>query len=203
MEDQGSQRLPKSEGKSHDFWSSALRPGLAIRLSLCLCLILWVPTAAALALGDDAPAFALPRLMQSNDGQLTLPAPMIELKDFSGKVVYLFFWDTFCAPCRDALPEMVSLRNRYSRDDLEIIAINTDTNPRSALPLIGKLRSEFLVVSDTAAAVTTQYEVEELPFGLILDRNGILRSKHLGYVKNDWIRIEQRLQSLMFRTGEH
>jgi cytochrome c biogenesis protein CcmG/thiol:disulfide interchange protein DsbE len=196
MGDQGSQRLPQSAGKSHGFWS------LAISLSLCLCLNLWVPNASALALGDSAPNFSLPRLMQGDDGRLTLPAPMVDLKEFSGTVVYLFFWDTFCAPCRDALPEMVSLRNRYSRDDLEIIAINTDTDPRSALPLIVSLGAEFLVVSDTATAVAAQYEVEELPFGLIVDRNGILHSKHLGYVKNDWIRIEQRLESLMFRTGE-
>jgi thiol-disulfide isomerase/thioredoxin len=51
------------------------------------------------------------------------------LSDYSGKVVVLNFWATWCAPCRKEMPELSALQSTIGRDDFAVVTIATGPNP--------------------------------------------------------------------------
>jgi thiol-disulfide isomerase/thioredoxin len=50
-----------------------------------------------------------------------------ELKDYRGKVVIMDLWATWCQPCQYQMLELRKAYSNYSRDELEILSINTDS----------------------------------------------------------------------------
>ena len=48
----------------------------------------------------------------------------IDLKEFSGKLIIINFWATWCAPCREEMPSLDNLQNLKSLNNLEVIPIN-------------------------------------------------------------------------------
>jgi thiol-disulfide isomerase/thioredoxin len=50
----------------------------------------------------------------------------VQMKDFHGKYVLLDFWASWCIPCLDAFPYMKKAYQKYSRDQLEIVAISIE-----------------------------------------------------------------------------
>src|SRR5690606_574462 len=75
-------------------------------------------------IGQPAPEFSLPSLDPANDP--------VQLREHRGKVVYLDFWSSWCAPCRRAMPYLDELRSRFSREDFEVVGINVDPSIEDA-----------------------------------------------------------------------
>ena len=80
-------------------------------------------TANATEVGQPAPQFTLPTLLQDK------PTP---LKQFAGKVVYLDFWASWCAPCRTSFPLLNQLHEKLKAQGFEVVAINLDEDKANA-----------------------------------------------------------------------
>ncbi|MEM8795554.1 MAG: TlpA disulfide reductase family protein [Pseudomonadota bacterium] len=50
------------------------------------------------------------------------------LKDWSGKVVLLNVWATWCGPCREEMPDLAELQEKKRDQDFEVLALNVDRN---------------------------------------------------------------------------
>ncbi|WP_127144175.1 TlpA disulfide reductase family protein [Pelagibacterium montanilacus] len=50
----------------------------------------------------------------------------LTLADFSGKKLLVNFWATWCAPCREEMPDLDALQARYGSEDFEVVAISLD-----------------------------------------------------------------------------
>lgn len=67
------------------------------------------------------------------------------LADFRGKTVLLNLWATWCAPCREEMPEFDRLQAEMGGDDFEVVAISIDTqNPEKARDFYEELKIESL-----------------------------------------------------------
>src|SRR5262249_38267542 len=89
-----------------------------------LALLSFAPALAwSLATGDAAPACSAPLL----DGGRT-----VSLADYRGKVVYLDFWASWCAPCRDSFPFMNELQRDLADKGLQIVAVSVDKTAEDA-----------------------------------------------------------------------
>ena len=64
---------------------------------------------------------------------------VIDLNDYRGKVVYVDFWASWCAPCRSSFPWMNEMQRRYQDEGLEIIAINLDKERQLAERFLAQL----------------------------------------------------------------
>ncbi|HLC21387.1 MAG TPA: TlpA disulfide reductase family protein [Candidatus Methylomirabilis sp.] len=134
--------------------------------------------------GHLAPDFALNRL----DGK------KVRLSDLRGKkVVLINFWATWCPPCRLEMPTMQQIYSEYGKKGFEVLAVNIEPDAKQEIrEFIKELRLTFPVLLDPDMAVTRKYRLIGLPVSLLIDRQGIIRSKDIGY--HDWTDKESRRQ---------
>jgi len=120
---------------------------------------------------DPAPDFKLTSL----DGKpLTLAA-------FQGRVVLLNFWATWCGPCRAEVPDLVALQEKY-KDNLQIIGLDVDDDDTAEIQKYVQETGIDYPVATTPDDLRVQYGgIPALPTSFILDTEGRVVQKHVGY----------------------
>jgi thiol-disulfide isomerase/thioredoxin len=120
------------------------------------------------------------------------------LSDYRGKIVVLNFWATWCIPCREEMPLLVSTYKRYEAQGVVMIGASADdeTTQHQIAPFIQKLKITFPIWT---GATTTHMERLGLGTGLpvtaFIDRDGQIVGRILGILdKKD---LQHRLEYLL------
>jgi peroxiredoxin len=142
---------------------------------------------AAPAPGQSAPDFAL----RSVDGQ------NLRLREQRGHVVMLNFWATWCAPCREEMPQLSRLHDKYRSAGLVLLGVNVDDDTRNAAGVATKLGVKFPVLLDADKQVSKLYELSAMPSTVLIDRDGKLRYMHKGYREGYAQTYEQQIRELL------
>ena len=121
--------------------------------------------------GSAAPDFAL----KSSTGK------NLRLSEYRGDVVMINFWATWCGPCRQEMPLLDELYQRYERVGFNLLGVNIDDDSRRAMQMIDELGVKFPVLFDVRKEVSKLYEVEAMPVTVLVDREGNVRYVHHGY----------------------
>jgi cytochrome c biogenesis protein CcmG/thiol:disulfide interchange protein DsbE len=98
-----------------------------------------------------------------------------------GRVVIVDFWASWCKPCRQSIPWLNSLRERYGSSGLTIIGVNVDANRSDAEQFLRDVPIDFEIVFDAKGDLARQFKVKAMPTSLIFDRTGKLVETHLGF----------------------
>lgn len=108
------------------------------------------------------------------------------LSTLKGKMVLIDFWATWCAPCVEEQPELKALYATYSdkvkNNQFEILGISLDRNKESWQKAIDRFGINWIQISDLKfwkSPVAKLYEVDELPFNIIIDGQGTILAKNL------------------------
>ena len=126
----------------------------------------------AAALSGPAPGFSL----QSSDGQ------QVSLGELKGKVVMVNFWATWCVPCRQEMPHLQALYERYNSLGFELLAVNVEkNNAEGARNWLEETPVTFPVLFDPNNEVTKLYKVQTMPSTVLVARDGTMRFIHHGY----------------------
>ena len=132
--------------------------------------------------GYMAPDFALPSL----DGNT------VRLSDFRGKkAIFLNFWATWCPPCRLEMPTMEKAYQEYKSQGLEILAVSVDAGQKSVVKnFLQEFKLTFPALLDPDMEVLRLYRMFSLPATFLIDKQGIIRHRELGY--SDWTTPDSR-----------
>jgi thiol-disulfide isomerase/thioredoxin len=104
----------------------------------------------------------------------------ISTASFRGKVVLINFWATWCPPCREEIPDLVALQEKY-KDHLQIIGVSQDSgSPEEVKRFAAEHRMNYPTVMSTMEIETLFPGVYALPTTFVLDRDGKLAQKHVG-----------------------
>jgi thiol-disulfide isomerase/thioredoxin len=95
-----------------------------------------------------------------------------KLSDLKGKVVFLNFWATWCPPCRQEMPSMENLYQKFKDRGLDILAVDAQEEARDVSAFMRRNKLSFPAVLDASGRVNGQYGVEAIPTTYILDRDG-------------------------------
>jgi peroxiredoxin len=126
----------------------------------------------AAALSGPAPGFSL----RSSDGQ------QVSLGQMKGKVVMVNFWATWCVPCRQEMPHLQALYERYNSLGFELLAVNVEkNNAEGARKWLEETPVTFPVLFDPNNEVTKLYKVQTMPSTVLVARDGTMRFIHHGY----------------------
>ncbi|MEP7027348.1 MAG: redoxin domain-containing protein [Candidatus Eisenbacteria bacterium] len=103
-----------------------------------------------------------------------------ELASHRGKVVLLDFWATWCGPCRQEMPIVARLHEKYASKGLVVYGVNCSESGAKARAFVDKNGYRFPILLDQDGAVQNQYGVTAIPTVFIIDREGIVRAHMIG-----------------------
>ena len=163
------------------------------RIAQFLCVLLFPSPALAVATGDTAPDFTLPPL-RTSDG-----SSAISLTAFRGKVVYVDFWASWCAPCLVSIPLLNEMRERYVAEGkaFEVLAVNVDSEPEDGIEFLLDEPLSYPVVSDPEGTTPALYSVPGMPTSYLVDGEGRVRLVHTGFKRSDIELIEAEVGKLL------
>lgn len=128
--------------------------------------IVWLQSSKyePLVVGKPAPDFALTDLNDKSH----------RLSDFRGKVVFLNFWATWCAPCVKEMPALDRLHNILAADGIDVLAVSED---REGLPVAKKFHEanklqSLAVMTDPKGALLRGFKGQGLPTTVLIDKQG-------------------------------
>ena len=142
--------------------------------ALAAILTLALPAWAAAA-DVQAPAFTL----QSVDGKT------VSLAQFKGDVVMINFWASWCGPCRQEMPLLDNIYKQYKDMGFTLIGVNVEPDSSSANAWLKKTPVSYPILYDPKSQVSQLYQVQAMPTTVIIDRKGIVRYVHNGYLPGD------------------
>ena len=120
---------------------------------------------AQLKIGEPVPEISLPDALDS----------IVNLSSFSGKVVLIDFWASWCAPCRATNPYIQKLYKKYKANGFEVYAVSLDVKKQAWLKAVKKDKLTYSVVIDDAgwsSRVAESFFVDMLPTNFLLDKSG-------------------------------
>jgi cytochrome c biogenesis protein CcmG, thiol:disulfide interchange protein DsbE len=165
-----------------------MKPGSVTRALPLLAMAALAPPALAVQAGDPAPMF---------EGAPLTGRAAIRLEDYAGKVVYLDFWASWCAPCRLSLPWMERLHREHAAAGLEVIAINVDEKAAEARRFLKRFPVGFPVVADPHGEIAALYDVRDMPSSYLIDRHGVVREVHRGFNRDSGARLRATIAALL------
>lgn len=113
--------------------------------------------------GKAAPAFTL-----KNDKGETY-----SLADFQGKVVYLDLWASWCGPCRQEIPSLRDIYEKYKTDDrIEIIGIAVHDRYNPWKKALEEDKPGWMQLYDADGLVAQAYEANAIPRYILIDKKG-------------------------------
>lgn len=139
-------------------------------------------------------------------GMINEPAPAFALKDFEGnsvslaslkgKVVVVDFWATWCGPCIASMPGMKKAQDKYKGNpNVKFLFVDTwekvDNKLQNAKDFMTKKGYDFHVLLDTEDNVVSDFKVSGIPTKFIVDGNGNIRFKAVGFDGNDDALVEE------------
>jgi thiol-disulfide isomerase/thioredoxin len=106
---------------------------------------------------------------------------IVRLSDYSGKVVLIDFWATWCGPCKSSIPWINELSEKYREDGLAVIGISMDEDGWAAVkPFMEQMRMTYPVVMGNKRVAYLYGDVESLPVAFFVDRKQRVAVIHLG-----------------------
>lgn len=145
-------------------------------------------TANATEVGQPAPQFTLPTLKSNS------PTPF---KQFAGKVVYLDFWASWCAPCKTSFPLLNKLHQKLNAQGFEVVAVNLDEDKTLGEKFLQEVPVDFTVLRDEKGEWADKYVVDSMPTSFIIDKNGVVQKIHHGFTSEDIKEIEAKITELL------
>lgn len=110
----------------------------------------------------------------------------VSLKDLRGKTFVIDFWATWCGPCVASFPGMQKAVNKFKDDaNVEFLFINTWERGENVKENVAKFIKDnnypFHVLMDLKNEVVAAYGVEGIPTKFVVDKNGNIRFKSVGF----------------------
>ncbi len=125
----------------------------------------------------------------------------ITLSDLRGQVVMINFWASWCGPCREEMPLLEQIHQRYAELGFTLLGINVEENSADGREFILKHPVSFPILYDPKNNLSKLYDVIAMPSTVLIDRQGNIRYLHHGYkpgYENDYqdqIRVLARERS--------
>ena len=135
--------------------------------------------------------------------------PQSFLKNLDGKKVninqlndvpmFISFWFLACEPCKKEMKYLSEFNSKYEKYGFKVISVNTD-NSRTlnrVKPFVNSKKYTFDVLSDPRALFFRKMGGIQCPYLVVVDADGNITNKHIGYSPGDEIKLEIEIVELL------
>jgi len=162
------------------------------RVGLGLVLLLGAGLACEGKPGDEGPrgegvAVQGPGVAAAPLEGKTIDGEPFSLAELHGKVVLVNVWATWCAPCREELPELVRLHHAHRDRGFTVVGVSVDAR-RAFGPLramVEQFALDYPIVFDPDQKAVAPWEIRGYPTSFLVDREGIVRWRRDGLIRPD------------------
>jgi thiol-disulfide isomerase/thioredoxin len=148
---------------------------------------------ARVEVGLEAPSYAA-RNLEGDSVSLAL---------LRGKPVLLNVWATWCLPCKEEIPYLETLHGKHAAQGLQIIGVSIDA--RGDEPKIASFARDFRmsypIWRDPDERVNSRFLAIGVPSTYLIDRDGVLRWKHLGTLRPSSAGFQAALDEVLREKG--
>lgn len=129
--------------------------------------------------------------------QLNTPEGVpFDFNQLKGKYVIIDFWASWCGPCKASFPHMKTLYKKYKSDRFEIYSISVDKSKSDWLKALKEQDLPWLQTLDTENISKSRFAVSGIPTTYLIDPNGKIMMKEIGFDAKTGSLIERKLIEL-------
>lgn len=118
---------------------------------------------------------------------------VINSTKYSGKVILIDFWASWCGPCRAKHPELVELQKKYQNKNFNIVSISIDKDKIAWNKAITKDNLTWENLLDADSKITNELGIQSIPFSYLLDEDGNIFAINQPLEKIDMI-LQEKLK---------
>ncbi|HEY2471358.1 MAG TPA: TlpA disulfide reductase family protein [Terracidiphilus sp.] len=136
---------------------------IAVTVFSCLSALSEGLVKAASLIGKSAPVFTV----------MTLGGKPVSNPDYHGKAVLLNFWATWCGNCKQEMPWLAQLREKYAPQGFEVLGVLTnDAPPEKIAAITQKYGVHYPIAKCNHATAQAYGGLPDLPESFFIDRHG-------------------------------
>lgn len=109
----------------------------------------------------------------------------VSLQDYSGKVVLVNNWATWCPPCKAEMPTLESFYQDYRQKGFIIVAIEAGEPISEVADFVQQFGLSFVVLPDPEMQALKVFGNLTLPNSYVIDRKGIIRLAWNGPIERE------------------
>ena len=114
----------------------------------------------------------------------------LKLSDLKGRVILIDFWAFDCDPCKETVPHIEALYEKYSKEGLVVIGVHTprldyEHKVSKLREAVQKLGIRYPVVMDEKKKIWADYRCDLWPTQFVIDRQGMIKLSHGGVGRYD------------------
>jgi cytochrome c biogenesis protein CcmG, thiol:disulfide interchange protein DsbE len=162
---------------------------LAARFAACIVGLGLAFPAMALQAGTPAPDFSTKLIAE--------PASEFKLSQLKGKVVYVDFWASWCAPCRVSFPILDALGAKHGAQGFMVVGVNQDDAAKDRDAFRKRVPVSFALVEDADHKIAKSFDVKAMPSGYLIDRKGVVRYVHAGFDGSSRDKLDAQIVQLL------
>jgi thiol-disulfide isomerase/thioredoxin len=147
-------------------------------------------------LGEFIPAS--PLLPAPSISFVDLAGNTVSLSEFTGKIVLVNLWATWCEPCLREMPSLERVQSRLG-NKIAVVAISEDHGgSKTVEPFIDKLGLRSVkIYLDPRGAMERAFKVQGLPTSFLIDREGRILGRVEGAAEWDAPKLLAVLKSFL------
>lgn len=129
----------------------------------------------------------------------TLDGAPVTLASLRGQVVLLNVWATWCGPCREEIPFLSDLSRAEAARGLKVVGVSIDTrgDRGKVADAVDQLGMSYDIWLDPDDRISSLFHASGVPASMLIDREGVLRWRHVGVVRETTPGFRQALEKAL------
>jgi peroxiredoxin len=166
------------------------------KAAFCAIILVIAGTLMLVSCKDDGEMTKVEIAVKAPDFSLKdLEGNTVKLSDYSGKVVVLDFWATWCHACKEAAPVLESIYQKHKDDDFILLGITLDSGfgaEENVRTFVEKYEQTYRILWDDKKT-SNAYGVLRIPTTYILDREHVIVDRIIGFLPGLEKKMEERI----------